>query len=109
MARKNTRRVTVDLPADLHDRVQAMLEGRRLTMGEVVSLYLRSMVTGAERNRTLGPGDLMPFGKYRGSEVGLIIRAQPDYIQYLLANSQHFSLSVDALELLAEVEGRGDG
>lgn len=99
-----TKSIRIRIPEDVHKRLEVVLHQRSLTIEEAAVLYLRSMVYSAERGRALMLNDTLPFGKYQGSTVETVIKAQPDYIRWLLVNSKTFSLEVEAMELLRDVE-----
>lgn len=100
--------LTVNLPTKLADDILSLLSDRGLELDEVVRLYLRSMVTTSKRGRALNVNDEFQFGKYKDEEVGVIIRAEPSYIQWCLKNLEHFNLDPDALVLLETMLGEED-
>jgi hypothetical protein len=51
----------------------------------------------------------MPFGKFQGMIVETIIRAEPKYVSWLIAESQNFRLDPDALELLDTIMQMEEG
>lgn len=99
---KNTE-LEIQLPTKLVDDIAPLLADRGLNLNEVIRLYLRSMVTTAKRGRALGVNDEFQFGKYKDEEVGVIIRAEPTYIQWCLENIETFHLDPDALILLEAI------
>lgn len=97
-------RLVVELPDRLAGQLEAVLLKRGLSVDEVVRLYVRSLVTTCERLAALGVHSEMPMGKFKGEEVGVIIRADPGYITWMLANSSSFKLAPEALALLEAVQ-----
>jgi antitoxin component of RelBE/YafQ-DinJ toxin-antitoxin module len=95
--------VKVRVEPRLADRIQPMLAARGLTLDQAVGLYLRAMINSSERSKALRLTDAMPFGKYEGEVVETIIRAEPGYIQFLIANSAHARWDPEVLRLLEEL------
>lgn len=113
MARKKgepkTVKVCVELPRSLWTKLQPVLAERGLTLDDMVRVYGRSLVTGRNRARCLELGSTMPFGKYQGEILEVLIRAEPGYIQWLTANMDTFHMSVEAYAMLDSVlEGGKD-
>jgi hypothetical protein len=96
-------KVRVEIPDKLVEKLELILIARSLSLDEVVRLYLRALVSSSERMAPLGLMAEMPFGKFKGEELGVIIRADPDYVSWLVGNSAHFKLSPEALALLETV------
>lgn len=108
MVERKRRKVELLLPIELLKRLEPVLAGRKLKLEDVVQLYLRSLVNTA--GAALNPDDDMPIGKYRGATVGSVIRTEPRYVGWLLAQpSISLKLSPESLELLElVVEGTDD-
>lgn len=75
-------KVRVDL--NLVVKLDPLLKERGLTLDQAVGLYLRGMVNTSTSSRALRLEDEMPFGKYEGELVSTILRAQPDYIKFII-------------------------
>lgn len=67
--------ITLEIPDDLSAELEPMLLNRDISLSQVVSLYLRSMVNSVLRGKSLTLTDKMPFGKYKGENVGIIAKA----------------------------------
>ncbi len=87
----------VSIPADLVRSIKPVLAARGLTLDEVVRLYLRSMVTSVARSKALALTSQFPFGKYQGELVEVVARAEPGYIQWLVANSNSVKFDPEVL------------
>lgn len=74
----------VNVDRKLLERLAPVLEERGLTVDQAVGLYLRGMVNSSASARALRLSDAMPFGKYQGETLETILRAQPDYIMFIL-------------------------
>ena len=87
----------VSIPAKLARDIKPVLSARGLQLDEVVRLYLRSMVTSAARSKALTLTSQLPFGKYQGELVEVVARAEPGYIQWLVANSNSVKFEPEVL------------
>lgn len=74
----------INVDTALLARLEPILVERGLTVDQAVGLYLRGMVNSSASARSLRLSDVMPFGKYEGEEVGTILRAQPDYVSFIV-------------------------
>lgn len=90
------------LPKDLLKKLEPVLKAKGLTIDEVARLYFRSLVTTSATNKALEPNDIMSIGKFKDEFVGVIIKADPSYINWLLEHSNSFKLGPKALQLLEE-------
>jgi len=97
----------VKLPRHIWRKLEPILRERKLTLDDFIRLYARSMVTAQEQLKSTDLGDEMPIGKYRGESLEVIIRTEPGYIRWLLANSDTFSITPEAHALLLEVTDGG--
>jgi uncharacterized protein (DUF3820 family) len=97
-------RVVVQLPAELVADLEPLLQSRGLSVDEVCRLYLRSLVTTSQKSRALELTSVMPFGKYKGERLEVIIRAAPEYIRWLIGEKD-LKISPEALQLLEEIVG----
>lgn len=96
--------IKVNLPAALLAKLEPVLDAKGLTVDEVCSLYLRTLVTASERTRALSLSDEMPFGKFKGETLRVIIRAEPRYISWMLGlDGSNLRLEPEALDLLEKV------
>jgi hypothetical protein len=50
----------------------------------------------------------LPFGKYRGETLETVVRADPDYVRWLLTNSKNFTTDEAAIELLEVITGTAE-
>jgi hypothetical protein len=96
--------VKIKIDDSLHEKLESLANSRGIEVDTIVSIQLRAYVNVCERGRTLGPNDPMPYGQYREIKVGDVIRVNPRYINYLLANSETFKLNEEALGLLDEID-----
>lgn len=87
----------VSIPAKLVRDIKPVLAARGLSLDEVVRLYLRSMVTSVARSKALALTSQFPFGKYQGELVEVVARAEPGYIQWLVANSNSVKFEPEVL------------
>ena len=95
--------VKVRIDPKLAHRVEEFLAARGLTLDQAVGLYLRAMINTSARARALRLADVMPFGKYQGEVIETILRVQPDYIAYLVANSTNVRWDPEVLKMLEEI------
>jgi len=98
-----SRIVKIRVPPDLAAELDLILNERKLSIEDAALLYLRSMVANATRDRCLFLSDKMQFGKFKGSTLETVIKAQPDYVVWLLTNSKSFSIEIEAMELLNDI------
>jgi len=89
--------------------VESYLKARGLTLDQAVGLYLRAMINTSERARSLRLADQMPYGKYAGERVDTILRAEPSYIAWLIANNESTRWDPEVLRLLEELTDRPRG
>lgn len=95
--------IKVRVDPRLATRVETYLKQRSLTIDQAVGLYLRAMINTSERSRSLRLGDIMPFGKYAGERVEVILRAEPGYISWLIANNESIRWDPEVLLLLEQL------
>ena len=88
----------------LVEKLEPILKDRGLSLDQAVSLYLRAMVNGSERCRSLRLADEMPFGKYRGETVETIVRGDPGYMMFILGLGKT-RFDPETLALLETVAG----
>lgn len=93
--------VRIHLPDDLVTRATAILTDRGSTLEDFIRMKLKGLT---KSSRHFGLSDRMTFGKYREESVKDIICTDPRYIHWALGEIDGFSLSISALELLANVE-----
>lgn len=98
----------IEIPLPLLAKLEPIIKERGLTVSEVCGLYLRSLVTTSERNRALDLDSEMPLGKFKGEQVGVVIRAEPRYVAWLLGTTTSFKLGPEALQLLEDTFRRLD-
>lgn len=96
-------RIVVEIPDKLVADLEPVLTARGLRFEELVRLYARSLVTSSKTNAALTVDSEVPFGKFKGELLGVVIRAEPQYINWVLANYDRIKLAPDALQLLEEV------
>lgn len=102
--RQVTARATlkVSIPLALAREVEPLLKARGLTVDDALRLYLRSMVTSSARSRALSLTSQMPFGKYQGELVEVVARAEPGYVQWLIANSNSVKFEPEVLLVIEQ-------
>lgn len=93
-------KLKVNIADDLAERLEAILLERSITVDEIVGLYVRSLVNSVEASRALGVESLMPFGKYKGEKVGVIAKAEPGYLKYLMGGERPVLFEPEVLELV---------
>lgn len=54
--------------------------------------------------RPLGLEDAIPFGKYKGTKIRVLLHERLDYVQWLCANMNSFQLDKQASERMEELE-----
>jgi uncharacterized protein (DUF3820 family) len=89
--------VTIQIRKDLYDQARIKLDGRGLSVEDFIRIALRGAL---QRNGFVPLRAEMPFGKYRGETLESIIRADPEYVRWMLSNSTSFSTDEAAIELL---------
>lgn len=96
----------INVSKALTEQLEPLLKERGLTLDQAVGLYLRGMVNTSASARALRLADTMPFGKYEGETVETIVRAQPDYIKFIMGlGKTRFDPEVlGLLEKLTETE-----
>ena len=98
-----TAKLQLVLDKELVAAVKEILKPRKLSINEVCSLYLRALVSSNKRLIPYALTDKMRFGKYEGELLEVIIRAEPKYVYWLIANSDNFKLQPEAHELLEQI------
>lgn len=90
------------LPINIIQRAREKLEtDRGLKLETYISMYLRVML----RNKNiLNLQDEMPFGKFSGEIVENVVRAEPDYIAWLIAQGGKTNFSPEVIQLCAEMK-----
>lgn len=91
----------------VHDDLQLLAEERGMTTDQLISTWVRN---GRRRDiKPYGAGDLLRFGQYGGEPVDNVIRTDPAYIKWLLANAQdRFTLAPDMLSLYETMSRRSE-
>jgi hypothetical protein len=51
--------------------------------------------------KILQPEDIMPFGKNKGLQLSMIYHYQPNYIEWLIFNTDHMAFDLEAFEKLS--------
>ncbi len=98
-----TKSYRLRIPSEMAAQLEEILAERKLTVEDMTLLYLRSFLLNAVKDRCMMLHDKMPFGKYQGSSLELIIKSDPNYIVWLLSNSKSFAIEIEAMELLKDV------
>lgn len=100
MARKAS--ITIQLDGALKKQVQQMMKDRGTTIETFVRLQLRAMTVS---NSMLTLHDKMNFGKYSREPVEDVVRANPDYIRWIVNQSatKECKFDADVLELLTKL------
>lgn len=100
----DTKIIEVELPEDLAASVAEILVERQLELNDLVRLYLRSFVIASRRFGLLKLTDEMPFGKYRGETLEIIIRTDPHYVSWMIDNNDTFRVDQTAMALIAHMQ-----
>lgn len=97
---------TVDVPIDrgLFEALEAIGGMRDIHPHTIIAIQMTAYVRAFERSQVLMLRDIMPYGQYKGELVEDVIKVNPRYIQYLVANSNNFRLDTDAIELLESLD-----
>src|SRR3954466_9033721 len=93
--------VSITIPKDLFNQAEKTLAGRGLSVDAFIRVALRGAL---QRNGYVPLKAELTFGKYRGETLETIIRADPEYIRWMLTNSNTFSTddaAIDLLEMIA--------
>lgn len=93
-------KLKVNIADDLAERLETILLERSLTLDELVGLYVRSLCNSIDAGKALGIDSVMPFGKYKGERVGVIAKAEPGYIRYLMGGERPVLLEPEVQELV---------
>jgi len=104
-----TVQLKVNLPKRLVEDLETLLMERHLTIDDVCRLYLRSLVTQNKSLRAVDLDDEMPYGKYKGEALAVIIKTDPQYISWFLSNGKSFKITPEALALLEEITQTAGG
>lgn len=89
--------VMIKVNSDLLAEANDILNARGTTLETFVRLHLRAMT---RYKRILSLSDTMIFGKYYGERVEDVVRANPGYMVWLLAQDGATKFDTDVLELL---------
>lgn len=97
----NITTLVLDLDSDLVRTVDATLSARGTDIGTYIRLQLRAFMSAKAQ---LNLNSQMTFGKYMGEPVEAICRADPRYMEWLIANGTTAKFDVDVLRLLKSLD-----
>lgn len=103
-ASKNTV-LKISLPKKFVRELTDTLEARDLTIDEIIRMYLRSFLNGSKKFQALAPDDPLPFGKYKDTPLGTVIKSEPNYIAWCLTKMESFQLTGESTRLLEAALG----
>lgn len=92
------------LDLGLYAGLEAIAKMREIDTYKLIEMQLQKFVRAYERAQVLKPTDTMPYGQYKGYFVSDVIKADPRYINYLLANSSNFALDTESIDLMNRLE-----
>jgi len=92
--------IPIVIDEDLLGPLYAMAQDRGLSISRLVNSRIRSLVNAYKKYKVLTLQDDMPYGQYMGMNMEEMIRSDPRYVRFLVANSDIFELDTDAQELL---------
>lgn len=95
--------IKVRLDQELFKEVSTVLHERGITVDDLVITLLRGCVGADKKYKPVDLHDDMPIGKFKGTRVETLIRADPDYVNYCHQNVPGFALRRRALNLLNEL------
>jgi hypothetical protein len=93
--------VSIELDSDLVETVDAALSARGTDIATYIRLQLRAFKAA---KALLNLDSQMTFGKYTGEPVEAICRADPTYMEWLIANGTTAKFDVDVLRLLKSLD-----
>jgi hypothetical protein len=96
--------VQIVIPRGLYESLQAIGDMRDVHPETIIRLHMMAYVRAYLRHQLFQAGDVMPYGQYKGALIEDVIKVNPRYIHYLIANSDTFKLDKDALELLETLD-----
>lgn len=91
----------IDCSVESAQEFHALCVKRQISMGDMFALMVRSF---AGRNQTLGLTDVVRFGKYAGHYVEHIVRGDPRYVRWLIAESTTIDFTDEVHDLLDELD-----
>lgn len=95
-------KLTLNIDTKLHNQLKKLLSERGTDIETFVKLQLRALSIAT---KILHLEDKIPFGKYTGELLETIIRGDPKYMNWLIANSKNpTQFGTDILELLEKLE-----
>jgi len=103
MPRKRSKELLVEIPRNLYEEVNKLATDRDITVGDIVRLYFRTLVTANKSKAVIDLKDEMPFGKFQGETLEIIIKAEPKYVLWMIKNNERFEIAPDAMKLMEEI------
>lgn len=91
---------TLNIPGTILKEAKNLIKDRGVTLDEVIALYLTAMVNGVNQGKALKLDSTMPFGKYRGALVSVIVAADPGYLRYLIGTDKPLVVEPEVMEKL---------
>lgn len=92
--------IVLKLETKLVDDINAVLEQRGTNIETYIRLQLRAF---RHAGKILGLRDRLNFGKFSGELVEDVCRAEPGYVEWLIANSTSARFHQDVLDILEEL------
>jgi hypothetical protein len=97
--------IVLKLETKLVDDINAVLEQRGTNIETYIRLQLRAF---RHAGKILGLNDRLNFGKFSGELVEDVCRAEPGYVEWLIANSTSARFHQDVLSLLEELREKAE-
>lgn len=81
----------VGLPTDLVKEVNDTLMTRGSSVEQFLTIHLQAFLRQqmSQTSQLFGLDDTLPWGKYAGTTIDVLVRTEPGYIQWLIDNSKH--------------------
>lgn len=91
-------KIDLELSEGTKASLLAMCEERGLTPDALVAFWLRT-ARSPKASRPYSLTDTLRFGRFQGSRLEVVIRAEPDYITWCLTNLENFTMTPPAQAL----------
>lgn len=91
----------IDISAEMYQQFTRRLRENKTDEGTFLGLAIRQYMRSSQG--TLELTDRIPFGKFEGARLEDAIRVNPDYILWMVQNTNKVKLSEEASRLLCEL------
>jgi len=100
---EDTRLLSVRLPEQLMNNLDAVLTSRGITATDLVRIAVKAVL---RQTKYYDLQDPLQFGRYYGETLETVARANPSYVDWCLRNIEGFCVSEAALDLLRSLNSR---